>query len=64
MTDTPLDSYSLPSETAAERTGHLSALAEVEWLMDNSDGVSGLRLDGKVMPWAEVRSLYLPTWHA
>jgi hypothetical protein len=34
------------------------------WLIDNSDGVAGLRLDGEVMPWDEVVRLYLPWWSA
>lgn len=29
------------------------------WLMANSDGVVGLKLDGTVMPWPEVQKLYL-----
>lgn len=35
-------------------------LGNLDWLMENSEGVVGLRLDGGVMPWAEVREKYLP----
>jgi hypothetical protein len=45
-----------------ELTAHKAALAEIGWLMDNSDGVKGLRFDEAVMPWLEVRRLYMPTW--
>ena len=34
--------------------------AQFRWLIDNSDGVVGLRLDGGMMPWREVVKLYLP----
>ena len=35
-------------------------LEEFEWLINNSEGVQGLKLDGTVMPWREVLDLYLP----
>ena len=34
------------------------------WLIDNSEGVVGLRLDGQVMPWTDVLAAYLPWWSA
>lgn len=34
------------------------------WLIDNSEGVKGLRLDGEVMPWDEVLALYVPALSA
>lgn len=37
-------------------------LGQLDWLMENSEGVVGLRMDGGVMPWSEVRKLYLPAW--
>jgi hypothetical protein len=36
---------------------------EVVWLMDNSEGVMGLRMDGGLTTWTEVRDLYLLHWH-
>ena len=47
-------------EQADELSDMRSAFREIKWLMSFSDGVSGLRIDGTLMPWAEVRSLYLP----
>lgn len=41
---------------------HSAAMAEVAWVMANTSGVVGLRMDGQVMPWAEVRKLYMPSW--
>ena len=32
------------------------------WLVDNSDGVVGLKADGSVMPWSDVLACYLPWW--
>jgi hypothetical protein len=32
----------------------------VQWLIDNSEGVVGLRLNGAVMPWSDVVQLYMP----
>lgn len=34
------------------------------WLIDNSHGVVGLKMDGSVMPWDEVLALYVPYWSA
>ena len=34
---------------------------EIKWLIENSDGVVGLRLNGKMMDWEEVISKYLPS---
>lgn len=34
------------------------------WLIDNSVGVVGLKLDGFLMEWDEVVRLYLPWWSA
>jgi hypothetical protein len=42
----------------------VEALEQVRWLIDNSKGVVGLRLDGGTMPWTEVVRLYLPSWRA
>lgn len=45
-----------------ERMAHVTALAEIAWVMENSASVTGLRLNGEPMEWAEVRALYLPSW--
>lgn len=34
------------------------------WLVDNSDGVVGLKADGTLTPWAKVLDLYVPWWSA
>ena len=36
------------------------AIAQLEWLVQNSDGIVGLQADGGVMPWPEVLKLYAP----
>lgn len=51
------EAESLPKQLEA-------AAQEVRWLSSNSDGVTGLRLDGGVMPWPEVLDLYAPTLRA
>jgi hypothetical protein len=35
-------------------------LEQVKWLMENSDGVTGLRNDGSVMEWPTVVRMYVP----
>lgn len=35
-------------------------LDQLAWLVENSDGVVGLNLDGSMMPWAQVFKLYAP----
>lgn len=32
----------------------------LKWLIDNSEGIAGLTVDGSVMPWEQVIDLYLP----
>lgn len=32
------------------------------WLVDHSDGVVGLNINGSVMPWEEVLHKYVPYW--
>lgn len=41
-----------------------AVLEEMRWLVANSEGVLGLRLDGAAMTWAEVIRLYLPSWRS
>ena len=38
-----------------------SVLSELAWLLDNSDGVVGLKLDGEMMRWEDVVRRYMPT---
>lgn len=35
-------------------------LAQIQWLVENSNGVAGLSLDGSIMEWPRVIDLYLP----
>jgi hypothetical protein len=39
-------------------------LAELRWLIDNTDGVVGLKESGGTMPWAQVLALYMPTFRS
>ena len=44
-----------------EKDNLKEVLAELKWVMENSDGVMGLDLMHKVMPWDKVKNLYMPT---
>jgi len=35
---------------------------QLVWVVQNSDGVAGLRVDDSVMSWHEVVQLYVPAW--
>lgn len=34
------------------------------WLIEHSDGVVGLKMDGSLMSWSDVLACYLPWWSA
>ena len=48
----------------AQHAESVAILTEVRWLVENSESVIGLKLDGAPMAWPEVLRLYCPDLRA
>ena len=53
------------AELQKERDRLRALLGQMQWVMDESQGVMGLTYPGGVtMEWSKVIALYLPGWYA